>query len=409
MMPPFTTQAAAMLTKRFLSDRCGAIAPLFALVMVPVMAMVGAAVDYSRANAARTALQAALDSTALMLSKEAPELTPTQLTDKARAYFDAIFSYGDARNILVTPAFSTPEAGSFKLVVSGTGIVDTTVGRLLGLSELPIETSAEVVWGMKRLEVALALDNTGSMAWSNKMTEMKKAVHSLLNILEKAAKKPDDVKVAIIPFDTMVNVGTQVKDEFWIDYSVVSKASWNGCVDDRPMPHDVSDTSPINGNASTYYRARNCGSLTKALPLTSDWAALRAKVDQMQPNGNTNVTIGLVWAWHALTSTVPYTQASVPQPDLDKAIILLTDGENTRNRFTSNTGQINLRTAAACSNIRNTTSIKIYTVRVIEGNVALLKACATKPDMYYDVQQASNLEGVFTTIAQNLANLRVSK
>ncbi len=394
---------------RFLPDRGGAIAPLFALAAVPIMAAVGVAVDYSRANAARTALQAALDSTALMLSKEAPALTAGQLSAKAKDYFAATFRFADARNAAITPSLTSPKTGAFKLLVSGKAVVDTTVGRFLGFSEIPIATSAEVVWGMKRLEVALALDNTGSMGSLNKMAEMKKAVHSLLAILEKAAKKPDDVKVAIVPFDTMVHVGTPVKDEFWIDYSLVSKGSWTGCVDDRPMPHDVADTSPVNGNASTYFRARNCSLLAKAMPLTSDWAALRAKVDQMQPNGNTNVTIGLVWAWHALTSTVPYTQASLPQPDLDKAIILLTDGENTRNRFTSTTWQIDERTRAACNAIRSTTGIKVYTVRVIEGNADLLQACATKKEMYYDVRQAGDLEGVFSAIAQTLANLRVSK
>ena len=49
----------------------------------------------------------------------------------------------------------------------------------------------------------------------------------------------------------------------------------------------------------------------------------------MQPNGNTNVTIGLAWAWHALTPGAPLSEASAPKPDLDKVIILLTDGENT--------------------------------------------------------------------------------
>jgi hypothetical protein len=35
--------------------------------------------------------------------------------------------------------------------------------------------------------------------------------------------------------------------------------------------------------------------------------------------------------------------------------------------------------------------------------------CATKPDMYYEVSQAVQLNSVFASIAQNLANLRISK
>jgi hypothetical protein len=38
-----------------------------------------------------------------------------------------------------------------------------------------------------------------------------------------------------------------------------------------------------------------------------------------------------------------------------------------------------------------------------------LRGCATKPSMFYDVQQAIQLVSVFGSIAQNLANLRISK
>ena len=59
--------------------------------------------------------------------------------------------------------------------------------------------------------------------------------------------------------------------------------------------------------------------------------------------------------------------------------------------------------------IAKAANIKVYTVRVIEGDVTLLKNCATKPTMYYDVQQASELNIVFNSIAQGLANLRIAK
>jgi hypothetical protein len=131
----------------------------------------------------------------------------------------------------------------------------------------------------------------------------------------------------------------------------------------------------------------------------------------MTPNGNTNVTIGAVWGWHALTKTDPLTEASDPAPDLDKVLILLTDGDNTQNRFSSSQSAIDARTTKVCNNIKAaaTTNIKIYTVRVIDGNASLLQNCASRPDMYYDVQNSSQLNTVFTTIAQNLANLRISK
>ena len=64
----------------------------FALATIPIIGFVGAAVDYSRANSAKAAMQAAVDSTALMLSKDAQTLTTAQLNQKAIAYFQALFN-----------------------------------------------------------------------------------------------------------------------------------------------------------------------------------------------------------------------------------------------------------------------------------------------------------------------------
>jgi hypothetical protein len=100
--------------------------------------------------------------------------------------------------------------------------------------------------------------------------------------------------------------------------------------------------------------------------------------------------------------------APAPEPDLDKVIIMLTDGDNTQNRWSSTQSVIDDRTDKVCTNAK-ADNIKIYTIRVIDGNQTLLKNCASKPDMYYEVSQASQLNSVFTAIAQNLANLRIAK
>jgi archaellin len=115
-----------------------------------------------------------------------------------------------------------------------------------------------------------------------------------------------------------------------------------------------------------------------------------------------------------LSPSAPLTEGSAPVPDLDKVIILLTDGENTEAWNNTNdtkitkSSTIDARTAQVCSNIK-ADNVRIYTVRVIDGNATLLRNCATNPTMYFNVQNASQLNSVFTAIAQNLANLRVAK
>ena len=49
------------LAAQFLKNRRGGVAPMLALAAIPLIGAVGAAVDYSRANSTRSAMQAALD------------------------------------------------------------------------------------------------------------------------------------------------------------------------------------------------------------------------------------------------------------------------------------------------------------------------------------------------------------
>ena len=398
----------------FVADRRGGVAPIFALALVPMIGLVGAAVDYSRGNAARTAMQAALDATALMLSRDAAGMDPDQVSAKATSFFNAQFSRSEVTNVQANGVLSSPQQGSFILDVTASGTVPTTFTRLLGHQKLDISSSAQVKWGVKKLELALVLDNTGSMGNNGKLTQLKSASKNLLTTLQAAAKQLGDVKVAIIPFDRTVNVGTGYAGQSWIDYSVhsIQQAQWEGCVQDRDQPYDTQDTAPTT-DFHTKFPAVQCSSLTTLMPLTdifdtTGFTNLNAKIDAMTASGNTNVTIGLVWGWHALTAGEPLTQGSEPAPDKDKVIVLLTDGDNTQNRWSNSDSQIDPRTALACANAK-AANIKIYTVRVIDGDANLLRNCATKPSMYYNVNQASQLNSVFSSIAQNLANLRVAK
>jgi hypothetical protein len=84
------------------------------------------------------------------------------------------------------------------------------------------------------------------------------------------------------------------------------------------------------------------------------------------------------------------------------------DVSDMANKTLGNSITIDARPALVCSNIK-AANIRIYTVRVIDGNATLLRNCATNPTMYYNVQSASQLNSVFGAIAQNLANRRIAK
>src|SRR5262249_38383993 len=281
-----------------------------------------AAVDYSRANSTRTQLQAALDSTALMLSKEAPSLTQAQITQKANDYYNVAFTRPDALGKLLTVTYDP--AGT-SLTLSGTAMVNSTIARVIGVQQIPIGSSSTVTWGSTKLRVTLVLDNTGSMNQSDgsgvtKISALKTASHQFLTMMQKAAATPGDIQVAIVPFNIYVKVDPAVYGtKPWIDWSYTGapggddddlyrgtgcnfgdtytpctpgQIDWNGCFTDRVQPYDVQNTTPTSTNVSTYFPAVNC-TLAQVLPLTSDWTALHARVDDMVAAGYTNQTIGL--------------------------------------------------------------------------------------------------------------------
>jgi hypothetical protein len=149
------------------------------------------------------------------------------------------------------------------------------------------------------------------------------------------------------------------------------------------------------------------------MPLSYDWNALKTMIDTMQPTGNTNQSIGLAWGWFTLGTGAPF---NAPAKDTanytyKEAIILLSDGENTQNRFTSNTAQIDARQKILCDNAK-ATGVTIYAVQVNTGGdptSAVLKYCASGADKFFEVKKANQTLSVFNSIGQSLAKLRIAK
>src|ERR1700761_3044269 len=218
-MLPFWTKLRRALTA-FAGARGGNVALTFAMATLPIIGGVGAAVDFSRANSIKSALQAALASTALMLSKEAATDTASQLQTNATAYFKALFNRADAPSPTITASYTS--SGGSTIVVNGSVSMATKFLGVLGYNSLTINSSSTTTWGATRLRVALVLDNTGSMAQDNKLTALKSATKGLLTQLQSAATNNGDVYVSIIPFSKDVNVGSSYYNANWIDWT-----DWN--------------------------------------------------------------------------------------------------------------------------------------------------------------------------------------
>jgi len=437
---------------RFIQNRRGGVAPMFALAIIPVFGLIGAAVDYSRANSVRGGMQSAIDATALAMSKLAPTLTQTQLQQQATAYFNAMFNHPEANNLVITPTYTT--SGGSQLTISVSGSVNTSFMKIMGKSSLNVGSTSTVKWGNTRLRVALVLDNTGSMADSNKIGALKTATNDLLTQLHNAATNTADVYVSIIPFVKDVDVGTSNSGASWIDWSdwdknngtckkgnntvwannqtdclavsgnpswtPASHSTWNGCVTDRgnsttPTGQDYDTNANAPGSSqSSKFTAEQYGSCPQAvLPLTNNWSSMTTLVNNMSPAGNTNQNIGLAHGWMSLVGGGPYPAPPALDPNYtyQQVIILLTDGLNTEDRWYTDQASIDARQQLTCTNLR-TAGITVYTIQVNTGSdptSTLLQNCATTSDKFYLVTSSSGIGTIFNQIGTNLSKLRIAQ
>jgi hypothetical protein len=150
------------------------------------------------------------------------------------------------------------------------------------------------------------------------------------------------------------------------------------------------------------------------MPLSYDWSALKSKIDTMTPNGNTNQSIGLAWGWQSLAQTSPLNApAKDPNYTYKDAVILLSDGLNTQNRWYSNASQIDARQKILCDNAK-AAGITIYSIQVNTGSPAdptsaVLQYCASGADKFYLITSASQTVAAFSSIGTSLSKLRVAR
>lgn len=442
--------------KRFSTDRSGNVAIVFGLSAIPIFSVIGVSIDYGRAAAARSTMQAAADSAALMIAREANGLSPSDLKKKAEAYYRALLDRPDMTITSVQAIYTTDSIGqSIKLDASGS-IPNSFMSAsfLGGIGKTDLKTSATARWGA-RYRIAIALDNTGSMASASKMTELKKAAANLVNDFAGMAKTSEDIYISIVPFSVDVNVGTDNVNQNWLNWDYFGQCytsknkvdpgktnkpacdaasqqwkeyarnTWTGCVPDRDNNHignhDLKNTLPNVAVKETLYdpvKYSDCPvSMMGMTSVYSRKQELLTKIDSMIPKGNTNQGIGLHWAWMThIIGAGPF-PAPVKTANLDykDVIILLSDGDNTENRWSENGNTIDNRQNDMCNNLKSMApSMEIYTVQVATAGDAVqpvLKNCSSKPTdpVYFSyITNSTQLTTKFRDIFESIARLRIS-
>ena len=251
-------------------DRRGAIAVQAALAAPPLLVMTFGVLDIANASQEKTRLQDALDAATLAAARSSSATTDDQLAAVGAPTLSA-----DMTGSKATVTSSSFHAEGSKVVASASAKVPAMVAGIWTQGDMTVGATSEVSRAVNKVELALVLDNTGSMA-GTKLTNLKSAAKSLIDILSDAASRatePHSVKIGIAPFSMTVNVGSTYKTASWIDQTGASPindeifsshanrftllsnmgVSWGGCVESRKYPYDVQDTAPDGGTPATLF------------------------------------------------------------------------------------------------------------------------------------------------------------
>ncbi|MDO9336161.1 MAG: pilus assembly protein [Caulobacter sp.] len=252
---------------------------IIAAIGVPVLALITfALLDINRASTQKRELQDALDAAALYAARS-PAITDADLNKVGqKALLAQLGVLVDAK--LMSSSFKLGANGA--VVATAQASVKPFVSNLWLQRDMVVGANSEVLRSMNRIELALVLDNTGSMAGS-KLANLKIAAKNLVDTLAASAARssePNPVKIGIVPFSQTVKVGATYKSQAWIDqtgaapinkeiffdkatgttvnanrFTLLSNMgqTWGGCVETRAQPYDVQDTAPGAAFPATLY------------------------------------------------------------------------------------------------------------------------------------------------------------
>ena len=194
------------------------------------------------------------------------------MKDLAQKFFNANYkadsSYG-------TPAAVNIAVNGSSVTVSSSVSMPTSLMAAVGVKTLPVNVSITVTKESKKVEIVLALDNTGSMAGS-KLTALKDAAENLVDTLRGSSAYPTNMKFGLVPFSQTVRVDTTTAiGGSWIDTTCKSNASkanfdhdycaytvldtmknatkWRGCVEARINGYELLDTAPSVSTPDTLF------------------------------------------------------------------------------------------------------------------------------------------------------------
>jgi Flp pilus assembly protein TadG len=206
--------------KNYVCDQRGVVAVIFGIAAIPIVGMVGASLDYSRAANVQSQLQDALDGAILTAAHER-QLSDTQLEAAIRTQIESMVSGAHGADALTLSINRDPDEETLMEIIA-TMKVDTTILEIMGINTIEVGADAAVSVDFRSLEVALVLDNTGSMRSSGRIASLREAALDFVDVVTEEGQS-DNVMISLVPYTAQVNIGNTTTMEQYLDKEGLSE------------------------------------------------------------------------------------------------------------------------------------------------------------------------------------------
>ena len=263
-----------LFVRHFRKNQNGAIAPLFALMLPPILLAMMLAIDAANLMRVRGNVQHSLDATALAVGKR---YSVTASQDEMRAYGTKIFNANlraiDASNVKFQLEF--PKDKTSKQEVRATA--DFPYTSFFGKAVKAL-TNGSVDWDKytysmyasvrlkNTIEVALVMDNSGSMAFkgydsrAQRITLLQDASKKLVDTLAEQANKiaylEKPIQFSVVPFASAVNIGPENRYQKWMDLTGASPVHYeNFTMPTQGSPINIGSNKDITFDGRDYKKS----------------------------------------------------------------------------------------------------------------------------------------------------------
>jgi Flp pilus assembly protein TadG len=347
-----TSSGLARLPRRFWVREDGSTTVFATVVFVLMVGIGGIAIDVMRYETQRVQLQYTLDRAILAAASLSQTLDPQSVVEN---YFETAGLEGYRLRVNVE------QGVNFRRVEARAELeTQTLFMSLFGQPVLTSPAAGAAEERVRNIEVSLVLDVSGSMGNSNRMTNLRPAARSFVTSVLEANDNPNGdqlVSISIIPYDHAVNMGTTLSSVF----ALTNEHNFSRCA--RFYDADftftgIDPTAPLQrmghfdrdtNNSSSPIPSPACHTDETAaiIPWSNDEEDLHDLIDSLEANGWTAIDQGMRWAValldpEARPALSDLVEAGDVHPDFDgrpasyldpetiKIVVLMTDGENTR-------------------------------------------------------------------------------